>query len=313
MNGTVVATIRLQGPSLDPLIAWLEQLGPTGTVMPQVLREAVVLGLLRKIRERFLRTADKALKVRYRASADPDGVSTTRGAKAMTTLQRLRLYAAYRRLDEAMISKGPQEQARARAALQRAQNRYLTQLQTTGELASMRSKKQELIDDANDVPRIGAIVSGLMQQRQLQVLRLLTSPSQVQMTMNEYGNATAVIGNMMALEAVETPSASPIISAKGRLTSLSPHKTLWRHMEFGTGVYKRLSNKLNPVKKTPFQNPDGSWYYGKGRRAGLQVLGSEPMRFLYANDQGGLFDEDVKALLEAFAAAMERSAPKLGR
>ena len=78
------------------------------------------------------------------------------------------------------------------------------------------------------------------------------------------------VGPLSVLDAIETPSATPEL--RGHATT-SQFNILWRHLEFGTGVYSSL--QVN--RGSPFKDADGTWWYGPGKGFALHLRGSKPL------------------------------------
>lgn len=107
------------------------------------------------------------------------------------------------------------------------------------------------------------------------------------------------IGPTAAIESIRTPSSTQALTGT---PTRSRYQTFWRHLEFGTGVYRKTGG--NPA--APRGSTDGSpapWYYGNDKR-GIVAIGSRPMNFItdknnvaYASDETDLLEE-ITAMLD---------------
>lgn len=353
MRTTVNAfSVNMTGPDIQPLIDWMEGLTGDNPVLVEATRQALVLGVLRNVRRRFLEQMGEAQKV-YLANASQrkqDMKQVLAERRALAKARRL-LRRAYDKLDKATLANDKDAIRSAKRNLGAKEARLVfatmgidagrTKKRSvmnpeTGQLEKRASKmsvaranrimKDEL---ASGDLKLGSLMEGLMKKRQLEVLSALTAASNVTVS-SQGGQIVASAGSETALEAIETPS---LAEKGGRRSPKSPHRQLWRQLEFGAGA-NRVASELNPIKKTDYSLPGGLWFFGplprtlymhstlrdtdaQGTSAsaaalaryGLVVRGIKPMHFLFAYGKSPYL-EDAEAALRYFNEALLRSAPQ---
>lgn len=337
---------QITGPPVDSLIAWIRELGPNGSVLLDATRRALVLGVLRNVRRRFLNRMGVAQQVFIDNSSQMSKRDRQLQAARERSSQKkakARLSAAYEKLDKAVLQGDEVRAGRARSNLQRrATDVVYTALgvSNVGRKANSLSEARanrilgaQLTQDVRtgSSGRIGLLMNGLMKQRQLLVLEQLTSASEI---FENHGphSVTLSTGRAKRLEAIDTPSATAATTGK---RSPSPKRTLWRQLEFGAGK-DRIDSSLNPVSNTRYRLPENGWFFGPlvrsayrgtglsdndrasdgdGEREGslgkygLRVRGIKPMQFLFKSGETA-YDEDAEAALKYFDEAMRASAPQ---
>lgn len=302
----VLASIKLthSAPWLDPMLNYLVGLEPGGVVSRRVLNRMLILGVLRSVRKVYLGRLQQTLMTTV--VAPNRGAKRTRSAEAMSRVESLR--KAYESLDEAVLS-GNQD--RVGKASQRI-NQIDRAIAVQGDLNDSRQKQ----DKRARVMSLSAQTSAIMRSRALQILDYLTNP---QYATGPIPGPTGVVhaaGRLDLLDAIKTPSATDALMGR---PSESMYNILWRHLEFGTGVYASSSSAMgqNTMQGSgQFKNSDGSWWYGPaGGRApgepglGLLVKGSKPMAALWG-PSGLAHDEHYVAAHREMVAAMEELAPR---
>jgi hypothetical protein len=101
------------------------------------------------------------------------------------------------------------------------------------------------------------------------------------------------IGDRNLLNAIETPSYYP---AKTR------YKIMWRHMEFGTGMFAKPGRRVTG----PTKEGDGSWWYGPKKGQGLHLAGSQQGNILRKKGGEG-YTEDQEQLIGGLHLALNRA------
>lgn len=334
----VAFRVQITGPSVDPLIAWIQQLGPTGSVLLDATRRALVLGVLRNIRRRFLARMGLAQQV-YIDNSKNKSLRDRRQDAALQRKKQInakqRLNAAYEKLDKAMLQ-GDQVRARnARSNLERKANDVVFSTlgahnvgRKAGGLAFERAVRQLSAQQMEEArtgsdARLGLLVNGLMKYRQLMVLEQLTSASEI--FEDRTGHSVMLsTGRAKRLEDILTPSVAEVTSGRH---SPSPKRTLWRQLEFGAGSL-RVHEQMNPAARTDYARGGRGWFFGPLSRSfykaesekdmvrpgdlasrGLKIRGIKPMKFLF-DTNGAAFKEDAEAALKYFDEAMRASAPQ---
>lgn len=135
--------------------------------------------------------------------------------------------------------------------------------------------------------------TGMFRPLALQVLRLVSEVATLGSGVDQ--NAVHLgIGNLDLLNAIHTPSATPMLTGHDTASAMD---TLWKHLEFGTGVYSTLKN-ANPGSK--HRAKDGGWWYGPHPGFGLHLLGSQGGHFLFDAATGVPYHADALRFEEEF-------------
>lgn len=317
---TVTYKVQAKAPWLNRLIQFFDELSPDGPLLAQVMQRVMVYGILRSVRTQFLAKQSKAFRV------DIKGKETL-AERAMNTLTMQKnsraLETAYRGLDAAVMSGKADKVAKAHERIRRAEARVRGKMTGSARFDGAKTSVSKLTETRNARElrqaeltgrlRLGAITGAMMRQRMLMLLRLLTSPEGMSEPMVR-GNTVSIGAAPRAyIDLLETPTATVLLSGQ---RSTSPFKVLWRHLEFGSGVYaSKAQAKL--LGETPssgrFKKADGSWLYGRpgaSGEGGLRVLGTMPMHFLWSSD-GTPNPLHHRAALVEFDKAMKAITPKL--
>jgi hypothetical protein len=115
-----------------------------------------------------------------------------------------------------------------------------------------------------------------------------------------FGKVGVGWGPMDAVEKVKTPTN------RGKPTK-SPYTTMWKQLEFGTGVWAVKLGGPHARTSGRYKFADGSWVYGRVRRRsgaisgyrGLRLIGTQPGSFLWDTD-GTPYTRDLQELQAAF-------------
>lgn len=87
------------------------------------------------------------------------------------------------------------------------------------------------------------------------------------------GGVKVGMGNLAELNAIRTPSATDELTG---IATTSYRATLWKHLEFGTGVFATDKSLQLPRHRLP----NGGWWYGRAKGQALELRGSRPMKML---------------------------------
>lgn len=317
---TVKLTLKAKAPWLNRLIKFVDELSPDGPLLAKVMKRVMIYGILRSVRTQFLAKQNNALRVSIESKATlmeraADTLSERRNARALET--------AYRGLDSAVMTGRAEKIKLAHDRIRRAENRVRGKYRGTvrydgtktsvSKLTQARNERELRVAELTGRLRLGAITGAMMRQRMLMLLRLLTSPEGVSDPIRSEWGVSIGAAPRAYINLLETPSATVLLSGK---RSSSPFKVLWRHLEFGTGVYSS-KHQSRLLGETPgggrFKQSDGSWLYGRpgaNGDGGLRVLGAMPMHFLW-NAEGVPHPLHYRAALVEFDKAMQAITPKL--
>lgn len=332
MKKVIALRVTMEGPDIGPFLEFLQAMDARSQMLQDAVRQALILGTLRNIRKRFLANLDKASRVYRMMNSDGSSTKQFMEGQAASQRSRARLAAAYERLDNAMLQGDKSAAASARKRLKQVEAGAIASalgVRDSSKLSEARANRVRARLTARGKMSLGTLLNGVMKQRQLQVLSLLTSPTQIVMQVNAH-SVTASIGNVKALDAVQTPSAVVTLRGKG---TRSPHRSLWRQLEFGAGALRSRTSWSMP-RKTRNAIVGGGWFFGPlaksirtvgienaeniGRKGGssgsefsnygLKIRGIEPMRFLFASGEAPWI-QDAEDSLAAFDAAIRKHAP----
>jgi hypothetical protein len=261
-------------PELEREIDRLEKLVESPELLVRLLRQAAAETLLASYRKRFLAGFSDALNMQ-RASSPGGTRKSTKIDKAMEALN-----SAAESLAEAQVD------GTSTAGLDR------------------RIKKAESqLSDAFDRNPQGPLSTGNFRPLALRVLRLLSDVAE----MGERTNTTNIqlgIGNILALDAIDTPSATPLLTGHD---TASPMRTLWKHLEFGTGVYATGVGKTANANSPHRSRNAGGWWFGPRPGFGLHLLGSKGTHALFDEATGLPYQEDAMKFEDTFGAHFTRA------
>lgn len=223
---------------------------------PQVLAKAIRLAMLEtiipKLREAWLLGLTKAVNMEVISG----GEHTTGREKIISnsrmypTSESEVLHKIYERMRDAHVRGSPRTYQKAVQDLVKHQDAYLKSLQR---LTNGNEKSSHYLS------------SGLFRSRALDVMSEFVGDPKIRM--NSEGQFSVGIGDLGHLEGIKTPSATEYVLKRGRTNS--KYDILWRHLEFGTGVYsdvQRESSKWNEGFTS------GEWYYGRNRASARLLL-----------------------------------------
>lgn len=146
----------------------------------------------------------------------------------------------------------------------------------------------------------GALSTGQFRPRMQQIIKILTDPALVKV--QETGEGLVIgVGDLLAMGAVQTPSASGI--KVGKRPTTSAFTTMWRQLEFGTGVYAKAGNKRTSGLT---KSAGGRWWYGPALNQGLHIRGTQPGSFISKQDGEG-YASDFKRFEARFGLQIERA------
>jgi len=158
----------------------------------------------------------------------------------------------------------------------------------------VKVKEQLLIEALGDAQGSSALSTGKFRELALAIINLMTEVESVGMGATS-DSVMLGIGPLNRLNQIETPSATPHMA--GHDTS-SQMTTMWRQLEFGTGIYASGDPEGNPG--SPFKDGDGSWWYGKKKGFGLHLLGTPGAHVAYDMD-GVAYESDALKFQSVFA------------
>lgn len=303
--------LTARAPWITPLQRFVEALQPGGSALVYVMRRVLIFGILRSVRKVFLSQQQKAfdIQVKHRGT-----LSERREATHAAAVFKRKLSDAYAALDKAVVSGSGARIKRAQAQLRRVEERI--ERVSKADLTKDRNERESRLAALSGRLRLGTIVGAMMRQRVLEVLEYLTSPVYVDDHIVSANTTTIGTAPRELLDLKETPTASVLLT--GRRSS-SKYKTLWRHLEFGTGIdavpaaVQARAAGATPTGSGRFKNLDGSWQYGRQgmtSSGGLTVLGTKPMNFLWTMKGKPLALHEEAARLEFFNV-MDTMTPRL--
>jgi hypothetical protein len=280
---------------------FLNGLEPGNVVSHRALNRVLVYGFMRSIRKAYLGKLHEALALSV--VTENRGQRRNEHANNMKRVETLR--KAYEALDEAVLS-GNQ------ARIQKASRR----MKAIDQAIAMRGSRdyEGLTGNKAKVMGLSAATSAMMRDRALQVLDYLTNPQYLGAPKMAGGDSVYSAGRLDLLETIKTPSATRKLMQK---ETGSQYDILWRHLEFGTGIYAskaQVMGQQNLAGNDAYKNADGSWWYGPPnsgtqRKRGLLVRGSSPMNVMWGPSGLANTQHAVAAQAE-LNRAMEDMAPR---
>lgn len=293
---TVIARVQLtaKAPWIGPFQKMVDDFGPGGRLFTTVLQRTMVRGILSAVRKRFFEQMHHALKITVVDKNNAKRIGKL--IEAQSEIRRLK--EAYRALDTAMLSGRKSKMKAAQARLEKAQQAIADRY---AEVKSSRLTEARNAREQN--MRLGVITGQLMRQRMLRVLEYLTASTYVSTPQVSAQKTEIFSGAHRYLNMIETPSATVTLTG---MRSKSKFKTLWRHLEFGSGT---------AAKPAPdgYKPPKQSWLYGRPGESGggLRVLGTEPMSFLWTDTLQPAIPATGTVVQLVFEEAMDKLMPKL--
>lgn len=263
---TIKTTTTLSG-RVNRVQQNLQALLEDPNLLAGLLRQAVIETVLVSYRERFLTRLPEAV-----ATEREKGGPVARRSNAVNQLRK-RLRAKLQ--DAFAMERGP---ARTKS-LKEASQAY------SEELRLYRRKPKSL-------------PSGKFRTLAMKVLQLASDASVIKMIQANRDGVRLGIGSRAALERIQTPSAT--LKLTGHATT-SKQKILWKHLEFGTGIYRSTTE---PASR--FRLPGGGWFFGESATYGLRLRGSKGVHALW-DKQGRIYSEDRDALNRRFREILSQA------
>lgn len=292
----------------EQLVAFLDN----PVALSQLLRQAVAQTILKNIRQRFVQGLPNAMEMQ----------SVPNAIKGHSDQKRAR---RNRRRDEAFMERVIKMQE------------AISEHELNGDhamAASGRAKfvelQQEWYEELNTDPKGGAITphelsSGLFRQYAQRILSMMTDAASMGTSVGDDGSIIVSIGNAQALNAIKTPSATEHVLKRGKTGSSL--NIMWRHLEFGTGIYgtdpygsiqgshRKATRANNAHRKSILDGADaepgqdvsgvqpGMWWYSRNPPNGLLLKGSKGVHAL--RDRNNLvYGDDVTLLEQTFGRLM---------
>jgi len=247
------------------------------------LEQVVIRSLVVNIRRRFLDKLETSLQVHTLIEDDREvKVSPRRRFKDVDLKKRLQ--RTLEQLNEAQLEHNDDTAADLREKASNLTERLHARLNIDPGGREQMS------------PHRLSVLGGNRFRRQLVVLLHLITDAHFVTGREENGGVMVGIGPFALLDQLETPSATMALTGHG---TSSKYKSFWRHVEFGTGIYRSASKDRINLST----NPRSHWWYGRRSHRNLQVLGVAPMNFLTDND-GRMYGEDADALHSMFNRAL---------
>lgn len=294
---------RLDFPATGALFQWADRLLAlleNQPLLARLLARAAAESIVARVRDDFIGRVYNAF--------DMESAHRGQGARKRNEAALRALRAAHERLAEADMAGDNDARHDAYVAVHNA--------------------TESLRNAVNAGRRPHKLSSGLFRTLTFKVLSALTDLT----LLGAHTTATGVlvgVGRQDRLEQFETPSATEF--ALGLGPTGSKYKSLWRHLEFGTGVHRGAMPKA-PTRYNAFPqanagnigasgvegstwapsveesagvHPPGSWWYGKTPQDALVLRGSRGVHVL--RDKHGKVHDDGAALAEAFGALLRHA------
>lgn len=264
-------------------LAWLEHLAVHPDLVASLLHTVVAETLVRGVRERFLQHLPNAMEMHTLKTTAQKRVRHTEEMAEMS-----RLYDTLQRFERAGDARGI---AATRTRLTDARARYRESLQ---------------LNTARNPITASKFSSGLFRSRALEVLNELTDGNLMR-TKVAKSSLVVQVGNQQRLGQIKTPSATEFVLRRHKTTSR--YQTLWRHLEFGTGVYSSDPEGKGNKAPTRYSGLEGlppwHWAYSPNPPQGLILRGSHGVHAL-RNQFGVTYTEDARAFHDRFIEAFTR-------
>lgn len=244
----------------------------------RLLRNAITDTILRKVRERYIHAMYNAVEMETQKSV--------KKRKRNHTLMA-RYQQAHDALTTAHLSGDLEGVERARkniGRLNRALRRALNVSENGTEIAGSE------------------LSTGLYRVYLMKVLALMTDPSLVSQQVISQDMVRVGFGAHKLLDPIETPSATPKLTGK---QTTSPYRTMWRQVEFGTGVYGKDPGAAR--KATRYQiGSTRMWAYSRNPPNGLVLRGTKGVHAL-RDQAGGNYPDDLKTFVDVFTAQLAKA------
>jgi hypothetical protein len=263
----VTLRVKFDTAGLDSTLEKLDQLIANPMLIAQLLRQAVAETLLTAYRKRFLDNFEAVLSPEH-------SKNNKRLAESPTAADaKVKLVNAYQELAQADSSGDA-------GALKLAATK-------------IRRLNERLVKASANPGGQSDLSTGQFREMALGLLRTLTDASLVT-TQVEDNTISVGIGYLPALEAVETPSATPKLTGHPTASKLT---SMWRQIEFGTGIYSKLPGGARGV----------GWWYGPHPGVGLQMLGARGVQAVFDAATGLPYEKDALQFEEVFAGLLGRA------
>lgn len=260
----LTVTLTADVTALERTIARLDEHLANPELFVQLMRQAVGETLLTAYRQRFLDHWEALLSPHLSVKGKSSLAPTVAGQQAKEAVVR-----AYQALAHATTDG---QRAAARKRLQKAE----------AKLVSVSEKPQGPSE----------LSTGHYRERALEVLRMLTDESLVGSGTGD-DQVHVGIGRLSDLESIETPSATPLVAQHETMSSFT---TLWKQLEFGTGVYSSM----------PGARKQG-WWYGPRPGYGIHLLGAQGAHAVFDAATGLPYTADALRFEEVFAGLLGKA------
>lgn len=308
VHGTVRIRIRFdQTREFARLAGSVGRMAQNKEVLGQLIRQAAIETVVQAIRERFILNLPNVLEVETKWIENPDdgnfdsrnvdketgAFSGGYSARARNTKEMLRVRELYKALDK-------NRKVRSRA---QSENALRRNARARGNLYKRLASARKLFRKSLNRSRTGGnryitphrLSSGKFRPMALRALALLTDSGWVRFSVTN-DRTTVGIGNLRRASGLRTPSATEQVLKKGATSS--PFTMMWRHLEFGTGVYSQdPDGSRHPA--TPYSAFGGGWWYDRNPPGGLYVRGARGVHALFKERSRELRESDEQAFFEA--------------
>ncbi len=298
MRRTIALKVRFTGKRrFEEIAASIDALVADPSTLANLLRDIVQQTLLRVYMSRFERSKDVIADMRR---AD-------RGASALyRRVYERRIANLERRLSEQLgLSTHKQSGVEEiKGLLRRAQLRLNGESPdeadfTTSNPEALVGEHAGLgVSSAKRKPKggKGALGSTGVGFRALmeKVMSTIADPARM-VVMRSKNRLVLGIGDRSVLDAIHTPSFNP--------KTATPYKVLWRHMEFGTGVFAKPGPHLHGGAH---KEDDGTWWFGTQIGEGIHLRGSRPGNIL-RKQTGEAYTEDFMKFEARLHLALNRA------
>jgi len=140
-----------------------------------------------------------------------------------------------------------------------------------------------------------AHTKGEFSARLREIVAMLTATEGVRLLRQTSDRLSFGLGKKSELDSVITPSWNPSTTSK--------HRLMWRHLEFGTGVFARARRVAGGFKE---EGGNGSWWFGPRPGVGLHLRGS-PQGALLREASGIPYRADALTFELRFARSLQRA------
>lgn len=167
------------------------------------------------------------------------------------------------------------------------------------ELKHKAANREEKLREALGRRRASALATGQFRRLALEVIAMMASVEAVDVHFDKKGVRVG-IGRLAQLETIETPSATSFLTGND---TKSKKTSLWRHLEFGTGIY---ATGPGADASSKFKESDGSWWFGPKRGRGLHLKGSQGAHAIF-DKQAVMYGDDAMRFEKVFAQLLSQA------